>query len=332
VRKANQFGYITRHRGWWVIRFRERVGVGGTIRTVQRAKRLALVDSEHKTEASVRNLAQDEIRSLCHAKPVEPTLVTKLGDFGDRVYLPFVKQQKRPSTYRGYSQMWGEYLKERCSAAWLREVRTHQVQRWLDDIAREHELSKTTLKHIKNFLSGIFRHAAQQGYFDGANPVRLAEIPAFAPTASETKPYSFEEIVAMLKVPLEPSATIVAAAGFTGLRLGELRGLTWEAYQPAPDENSLGSLSVTRSVWRSSVGEPKTAKSKAPVPVIPQLARMLDAHRRRCGNAATGPVFANSIGHPRGPQCPLSARNEERAQSCRNLLARLARIPQRVGF
>lgn len=32
----------------------------------------------------------------------------------------------------------------------------------------------------------------------------------------------------MLKVLTEPSATAVATAAFTGLRLGELRGLEWE--------------------------------------------------------------------------------------------------------
>ena len=60
--------------------------------------------------------------------------------------------------------------------------------RGLEEIGREHEISKTTLKHVKNFLSGIFRHAAQQGYFDGANPVKLAEIPAFAKTAPKQNP------------------------------------------------------------------------------------------------------------------------------------------------
>jgi integrase len=102
----------------------------------------------------------------------------------------------------------------------------------------------------------------------------------------------------MLKVLTEPSATAVATAAFTGLRLGELRGLTWESFEPAQDEESLGRLNVTRSVWRCTVGDPKTAKSKAPVPVIPQLAQRLDAHRKRCGNPAGGPIFANSVGHP----------------------------------
>jgi hypothetical protein len=64
----------------------------------------------------------------------------------------------------------------------------------------------------------------------------------------------------MLKVLPEPSATAVATAAFTGLRLGELRGLTWESYEPAQEEESLGWLNVTRSVWRNTVGDPKTAK------------------------------------------------------------------------
>jgi integrase len=129
--------------------------------------------------------------------------------------------------------MWSDYLEGRCRSEWLREVKTHHVKLWLEGISREHEISKTTLKHVKNLLSGIFRHAAQQGYFDGANPVKLAEIPAFAPNGTETKPYSLDEISAMLKVLSEPSATAVATAAFTGLRLGELRGLTWESFEPA---------------------------------------------------------------------------------------------------
>jgi integrase len=295
VRRAKQSGYIMRHRGWWVLRYRERVGVGGKIKTVQRAKRLVPVDAQHKTKASVRDLAKRELDPL-NQNSAEPLCVTKLGDFVDRVYLPFAKQQKRPSTHRGYSQMWSDYLKTRCEAAWMREVKTHHVQSWLEEIALEHAISKTTLKHVKNFLSGVFRHAAQQGYFDGASPVKLAEIPAFAPNGAETKPYSLEEVATMLKVLSEPSATAVATAAFTGLRLGELRGLTWDSYEPARDEESLGWLNVTRSVWRNTVGDPKTAKSKAPVPVIPQLAQRLQSHRKRCGDPAAGPIFANSVG------------------------------------
>ena len=183
---------------------------------------------------------------------------------------------------------------------------TYHVQGWLDDVAREqrkradkvYNLSRTTLKHIKNFLSGVFRHAAQQGYFDEANPVTLTEVPAFAPRGCEGYAYSLEEIATMLTLLSDPAATAVSTAAYTGLRLGELQGLTWEAYGPAPDEDSLAMIYVQRSIWRGHVGEPKTEKSKAPVPVIPQLAERLDKLRKSRGNPISGPIFSNSRGKP----------------------------------
>jgi hypothetical protein len=87
-------------------------------------------------------------------------------------------------------------------------------------------------------------------------------VPAFAPNGAETRPYSLEEIAAMLKILSEPSPTAVATAAFIGLRLGELRGLVWESFAPAVDEESLGWLNVTQSVWGTSVGDPKTECGK----------------------------------------------------------------------
>jgi hypothetical protein len=53
---------------------------------------------------------------------------------------------------------------------------------------------------------------------------------------------------------------------------------------------------ATQSVWEGIVDEPKTRKSKAPIPVIVPLQRMLDAHKLRCGNPTTGPMFATMDG------------------------------------
>jgi integrase len=305
MKKSNQNGSITRHHGWWVLRYREPVGEGGVIQTLLKARRLAPVDAEHKTKASVRCLA-DEVLEPLRGRKVSPLFVTTLGDFVDREYLPYVKQQKRPSTYRAYVQMWNAYLKDECRTAWMRDVETHDVQKWLQKIAREqrkqndmdYTLSKNTMAHIKHLLGGIFKYAAQQGYFKGANPVELSQIPAFAPKEKEGGAYSLEEIYLMSRILPEPAATIVATAAYTGLRLGELQGLNWEDYTPPSDDSQIGTIEVKRSVWRGRVGEPKTEKSKAPVPVIPQLASRLARFRKSVANSDHGPVFANSVGNP----------------------------------
>jgi len=55
---------------------------------------------------------------------------------------------------------------------------------------------------------------------------------------------------------------------------------------------------VSRSIWNGRINEPKTRKSRAPVPVIRQLAERLEMHRLRSGNPQSGPIFANALGKP----------------------------------
>jgi integrase len=99
----------------------------------------------------------------------------------------------------------------------------------LDEVGREGAPGRNSIKHLKVALSGIFKFAKQQGYFDGENPVRNTAIPA-ARESNETYAYSLEEIIQFLNVLPEPAATIFAVAAFTGARRGEIRGMRWENY------------------------------------------------------------------------------------------------------
>jgi integrase len=152
--------------------------------------------------------------------------------------------------------------------------------------------SKMFTHHL---LGGVFTFAIAQGHLPRGtvNPLAFCEIqtvPDF-----DGRAYSLEEIALMLGVLPEPSRTVVAFAAFTGLRAGEVRGLMWEAYSPG-DGNALGIVRVMRSVWRGHIGEPKNSRSKAPVPLIPQLETILERHRQASGNPATGPIFMNGAG------------------------------------
>jgi integrase len=209
--------------------------------------------------------------------------------FTEDRYLPFVEIHKRISTFRGYRNMWRRYLKPR-GEVMLRDFRTVDGERILESIAAEHKLTSTTLAHIKAFLSGIFRYAKRQGVINSENPMRDVVLPKGKP-AGETYAYSLEEITQMLRVLPEPAATIVAVAAFTGVRKGELRGFLWENYD---GEQVL----ISQSFWRGHVLEPKTRQSKAPVPVIAQLAQRLDWHRRVSGNPANGLMFPVPLGKP----------------------------------
>ena len=292
---------LTRVGGHWVLRPRLEVIENGERKTVQRAIKLIAADGRSKRPSQdVLDLAAEELRRL-KGKPASPIKNLRVGEFFDTVFLPRVRENLRPSTATGYANAWAWYVQPAALARmWLREVRTCDVQDLLDGVARTHHISTTTLAHTKSLLSGVFREAAKLGYIGKeGNPVRETSVPGFAPKGRETKAYSSEEVARMLDVlAADPLAlTLTAVAAYSGLRAGEIRGLRWESYQPS-DDGSLPVLKVERSIWRRFESDPKTAMSKAAVPVIPQLASLLDTWRKRCGNPNTGTIFNNAAGRP----------------------------------
>ena len=172
----------------------------------------------------------------------------------------------------------------------MREVRTWDVEKLLQRTASESDLSRATLKHVKSVLSAIFTHAKRCGAINGVNPVRDVSIPK-GRESEDTYAYSLEEIFRMLDVLPDPAATVIAAAAFTGLRKGEVRGMRWENLHD--DE-----MKVTHSIWNRHIGDPKTKASKAPIPVIAPLLKFLERHRANKGNPENGWVFSSSIGSP----------------------------------
>ena len=137
-------------------------------------------------------------------------------------------------------------------------------------VAKEKDLTKTTLQHIKSVLSTIFTCAKNEGAFDGANPVDGVLIPWNAREAGETRAYDPGHVLHILDLLPVLAKSLVATAAFAGPRRGEFRGLEWTDYAGAE-------LRINRSMWRLVVSIPKTPASRDSVPTIPALAEILDA-------------------------------------------------------
>jgi integrase len=290
-RKRQQTGYIFKARGHWYVRYFEDRMVGGTLRHDRVAKQVGEVTTRGKRPP---RKIEDEAREIVAAATVtnaNPERVLTIGEFVERVYFPHIEQYKRPSTLKGYRDMWENHVKAQCAGDWLKDVRTFHVQRWLDSIASLGTFSRNTLKHIKAFVSAFFKLAKQQGYYSGENPVRDTATSPKATAPQETYAYDLSEIQQMLSAMPEPAATIFAVAAFTGLRRSELQGLRWEDYQA-------GQIRVSRAIWQGHVSDPKTGSSKGAVPVIKQVAERLEFHRLRHGNAQQGPMFPNGKKKP----------------------------------
>jgi integrase len=285
----HQQGYLYRKGSLWLLRYYDsEFSAQGMVGRVQKTKRLAKVGPECPNKTAARDLAREFLDSINLARKTPEAAMT-LACFVETRYLPFVEMHKRISTFHGYRNMWRRYLKPR-GEIMLREFRTVNGERILESISTEHKLTSTTLAHIKAFLSGIFRYAKRQGVINSENPMRDVVLPKGKP-AGETHAYSLEEITQMLNLLPEPAATIVALAAFTGVRKSELRGLLWENYDG-------GQVLISQSYWRGHALEPKTRQSRAPVPIIAQLAQRINCHRTLSGGPAKGWMFPSPAGKP----------------------------------
>jgi integrase len=282
-----QEGHLYVHHEAWYVRYRERVRQkDGSIKLQQKASRLGSL-KDYPGESLIKPLLAEFLCKL-NAGNFTPEPGMTLTEFVEKVYLPFL-DEKRASTKKGYEEIWRNHIRERVGKIQVRNFRTVNANRMLRAIADENDLSKTTLQHIKAVLSAIFTHAKNEGAFDGANPIQGTRIPNNAREPAETYAYNLAQICRILEfLPLLPKA-VVATAAFAGLRSGEMRGLEWTDY-------SGDALNVRRSVWRTFVNQPKTRASAKPVPVIRQLAEILDAYRSSVGNPPSGVMFHSGAG------------------------------------
>jgi integrase len=286
-----QTGYLFHRGNSWFVRYYDTDASGKRIQKCEKLK--VAYGGEYRTRRSIQPFV-DEILAPLNSGLLNPQATMTVVEFVDTIYLPeHVEKRLRPASLKQYRDVWRNHLKNRMGKLTLRGFRTVHGEQMLADIAAKAKLGRSSLRHCKAFLSGAFKLAKRLGILDGLNPIQDTSIPNVPEAEQDTYAYSLAEIKSMLAVLPEPTRTIVLTAAFTGLRKSELRGLTWGSF-------SGEQLSVDRSVWNSTVSEPKTKRSRSPIPVVRPLAEALEAHRLRAGILAQAnlPVFQAGNGKP----------------------------------
>lgn len=281
-----QRGHIYRVGRCWLLQYWERsTDASGKVVKRRVARKLATYGDAYLTKAKVRPLA-DEFLAGINAGNARPESTDTVAHFLEHVYLPHCAATLRPSTVKGYRDMW-KLVQPHLGNIQLRKFHTADADKLMRTVAEHKVRAHTTHRNLKSFLSGAFKFAKRTGVVN-ENPIRDAEIPRGKPKG-ERPAYTLDEISAMLKVLPEPARTVVLVAALTGLRLSELKGLRWEDFND-------DTVTVERAVWRGKVTDTKTLISKAAVPVVPFLAEALEDHKRR--NSGTGYVFHGATGQP----------------------------------
>lgn len=259
-----QRGHIFQSHGAWYVRYRP------APKEKQKCERLAPICDEYRTIKSVRPLAEKILHPINQGRQTVPSLT--LQQFIEGTYLPHAKKNKRPSTYRGYVNLYNAQIKNRIGGMKLGTFRTVDGQRLLDKIEDETELSHRSLTHIKNLFSAIFKFAKRVGTID-TNPIADTEIPKGKPNG-KTHAYSLKEIEAMVMALEGVARVAVTVAAWTGLSLAELRGLKWEDIEG-------NQLTVRRTYWHQIEGPTKTEARQNAVHLLPVVLDALAEHRKK---------------------------------------------------
>lgn len=242
----------------------------------------------------MRPLLTEKLRPINEGR-TRPESTLAVSEFVEKYYLPFVKENFKSSTVAGYKSTWDMYLAAHLTQAVIRDFRTVDAATLLAEIYRLRKLGRTTFKHIKALLSGVFTYAKNQGVLDGINPVRDAMIPKKAAAPEETHAASPDEVLAIMdaleKAGERKARAALALIFFAGLRPGEARGACWEDFDGKR-------LIVRRSVWHTHTTSPKTTGSVKPVPIIEPLRSILADLREADGDPGIGPILWGSSGKP----------------------------------
>lgn len=181
-----------------------------------------------KTQKEVREKMQAAAVAVNDGSYQEPSKMT-VGEWLDiwaRDYLGGVK----PMTVLNYNQHINNHIKPALGAVKLENLNTHTIQGFYNDLGRPHGdkpgLSAKTVKCVH----GVFHKALQQAVAVGYvrfNPTDACELPRTE--RKEIKPLGKEETSAFLKaIRGHPFEVVYQVTLFTGMRRGEVCGLTWD--------------------------------------------------------------------------------------------------------
>ncbi len=260
-----QRGSIVKRHGAWHLRYR--------LNGKEVSVKLADYSDEYRTKSSVGLLAR---KILAPLNDNRPSGTLSVQEFAETVYFPSAKTKLKPSTYRGYFNLYQKHLRSRVGGFKLATFTTADGQRLLYKISEQEKLSHQSFLNINSLLSAIFTHARRIGTLSGSNPMDGVEIPEGERT-KKTYKYSLDEVQKITAAVQGIARTIVVVAAWTGLSLAELRGLQWLDIDFEREQ-----LEVKRTVWHREIVSTKTAHRAAVVHLLPNVIQELQEHRKRC--------------------------------------------------
>jgi len=284
--------------------FYVRYSVGTTVsgagkpRPVQKTHKLCSKDDRHYStkvklpNGKTRLVACKAVRLLAdaHMLGVNQKREDATGEdmpiatFWEKQFLPYCeavviggRPRRKPSTLKGYKQIWAQHLKGHFGSRTLQQYRAAWGSAFLDSLTATQ--GRNTLRHISALASSVFSRAVAEQRLR-SNPWNDVQFPESA-APSNTPHYTWEEAENVISslVDRVDCQLVMALACFAGLRPNEIAALRW-------DDVDGEWLHVRRGIVGGKLDTPKTAESVRSIPLLPQVRIPLELWRQKSKNTS----------------------------------------------
>lgn len=178
-----------------------------------------------KTQREVREKIQAIAVEMNEGTFVEPS--KRLLKDWIKIWLKEYQGSKKPMTVKNYSCTIEKHVIPALGDVELRKLNNLMIQRFYNSLCSgEHPLAPKTVKNIHGILHKALDQAVKAGELK-TNPADNCEMPR--QVKPEIKPLEPEEITRFVQnLEGEPYKNLFLTAFFTGMRQGELLGLSWD--------------------------------------------------------------------------------------------------------
>lgn len=288
ARRRYQKGSIRRRGNQWTLRWREDVLLAdGTTKREQRTTLLGTVE-----EFPTKRLADREATSFLARvnrldyRPVKRATFAEFAESWRNQVIDLLK----PSTAKVMASHLRFHLVPAFGRMRLDEMGQEQVQAFVGKLAKGR--SRHTILNVLGTLASILKRARKWGYAVAGFQQSDLVIPCSKP-GKPGRFFTAEQVRSILALASEPWRTIFALAAMTGLRPGEVLGLSIDDL-----DFEQGLVFVRRSAWYSHLISPKSNRSVATVPMPGPLAEVLTNYLASWRPNEKRLLFSNRRGNP----------------------------------
>lgn len=295
----------------WVGRFKEDILVDGVVQRIKRAEVLGDLKEYPTRRLALRalELRLSAVNSLTYR--ARPTAT--FAQFATK-WEASVLGQLKPSTAQNYRGHIRNHLKPFFGSYQLKDIQPELMQQFVASRAA----SPKTVRNICVTFQSMWRSARAWGYVTHDAFDRIV-----MPTPRRTQRFFFsaEDVQKIISAAEEPQRTFYGLLAETGLRVGELCGLTVDDI-----DLERGLLVVRQSAWRGKLISPKTATSVRVINLSPHCIEHLKGFLQSWRPNEQRLLFATRNGTPWDA-------NMQRKRRFRSLLkAQNIQIPKGNGF